>query len=202
MCPVCGSLERHRLDWIFFARRTDIFDGTAKMMLHIAPEEFLSARFSAIDGLEYVSADLHNPRAMLQMDITDIDFPDDHFSVIYCSHVLEHVPDDRKALAELYRVLRPGGWAALQVPVSGRRTYENRTIIAPEDRQKHFGHREHVRRCGRDYVKRMRSAGFVVEVLRATDVVTEEKCARMGFRPGRIIYFCRKPQRAAPRDES
>lgn len=196
MCPVCGSLERHRLDWIFFTTRTDLFDGAAKRMLHIAPEEFLSARLRKRGNLDYVSADLHNPRAMLQMDITDIDFPDDHFSVIYCSHVLEHVPDDRKALAELCRVLCPGGWAALQVPVSGKRTYENKAIIAPEERQQHFGHREHVRRCGRDYAKRMRSAGFVVEVLRATDVVTEEECARMGFLPGRIIFFCRKPHRS------
>ena len=192
-CPVCGSLERHRLDWVLFTKQTDLFDGSNKKMLHIAPEECLSTRFRRIENLDYLSADLSNPRAMVQMDITNINYPDNSFSVIYCSHVLEHIPNDRKAIAELYRVLCQDGWAVLQVPITAERTYEDPAIIEPEERKKHFGQWDHVRRCGPDYVERMRSAGFVAHVLRATDLMTEADCARMGFQSDRLIFFCRKP---------
>lgn len=192
-CPKCGSFERHRLDWIFFTKHTDLFDGSNKRMLHVAPEEFLSARFRRIDNLDYLSADLNSPRAMVQMDITNINYPDNSFSVIYCSHVLEHIQNDRKAIAELYRVLCQGGWAALQVPIMAKRTYEDPAFTEPEERKKHFGHWDHVRRCGPDYVERIRSAGFVAQVLRATDLVTEADCARMGFQANRLIFFCKKP---------
>lgn len=197
-CPVCGSLERHRLDWVLFAKHTDLFDGSSKRMLHVAPEEFLSACFRRIANLDYLSADLNRARAMVQMDITDIHYPDNSFSVIYCSHVLEHIPDDRKAIAELYRVLRPGDWALLQVPITAERTYEDPTITEPEERKKHFGQWDHVRRCGPDYVERIRAAGFDAQVLRATDLVTEADCARLGFQRDRLIFFCRK----ASADES
>lgn len=179
---------------MFFAQRTDLFDGSHKKMLHVAPEEFLSALFSRIVNLDYLSADLCNPRAMVRMDITDIDFPDDYFSVIYCSHVLEHITDDRKALAEFYRVLRPNGWAVLQVPIASKQTCEDTTIIAPAERKKHFGHWDHVRRCGPDYVERMRATGFDARIVRATDVVSKEECMKMGFRASRIIFHCKKPQ--------
>jgi SAM-dependent methyltransferase len=192
-CPVCGSLERHRLDWLLFAKQTDLFDGSPKTMLHVAPEKFLSAKFRRIKNLDYLSADLSNPRAMVQMDITNINYPDNTFSVIYCSHVLEHTPNDRKAIAELYRVLRQDGWAVLQVPIMADRTYEDPAIIEPEERKKHFGQWNHVRRCGPDYVERMRSAGFVAEVLRATDLANGSDCARMRFQSDRVLFFCRKP---------
>jgi SAM-dependent methyltransferase len=192
-CPICGSLERHRLDWLLFAKKTDLFDGSPKTMLHVAPEKFLSARFRRLKNLNYLSADLSNPRAMVQMDITNINYPDNTFSVIYCSHVLEHVQNDRKAIAELYRVLRQDGWAVLQVPITVERTYEDPAIIEPEERKKHFGQQNHVRRCGPDYVERMRSAGFVAEVLRTTDLANESDCARMGLQPDTMIFFCRKP---------
>jgi SAM-dependent methyltransferase len=192
-CPICGSLERHRLDWVFFTKKTDLFDGAGKKMLHVAPEEFLSARLRRIEGLDYLSADLANPKAMIQMDITKIDRPDNTFHVIYCSHVLEHIRNDREAIAELYRVLRPGGWAALQVPVTVKRTYEDPEIVEPEERKKHFGQSDHVRRCGPDYIERIRDAGFEVQVLRSTDLMTEADCVRMAIQSDRFIFFCRKP---------
>lgn len=192
-CPICGSLERHRLDWMLFTKQTNLFNGSNKKMLHIAPEEFLSARFRRVENLDYLSADLDSPRAMVQMDITDIRYPDNSFSVIYCSHVLEHIPNDRKAIAELYRVLCPGGWGVLQVPITAERTYEDAAIVEPAERKKHFGQSDHVRRCGPDYIERMRSAGFDAQVMRATNLVTEADCARMGFQSNRLIFFCRKP---------
>ena len=191
-CPLCGSLERHRLDWIFFSEKTNLFDGLHKKMLHIAPEEFLSSRLRQIRNLNYLSADLKSPRAMVKMDITDIQYPDNTFDVIYCSHVLEHIPDDRKALSELYRVLSPGGWAVLQVPITGEKTEEDLSIVDPRERLKRYGHHEHVRMCGPDYVERMKDAGFEAQVLRSIDVVAESGCERMGFKPDRIIFFCAK----------
>lgn len=195
-CPVCGSLERHRLDWLFMKEQTNLFDGFVKKMLHVAPEEFFSKRFRIIKNLDCLSADLQNPRAMVRMDITDIHYPDNSFAVIYCSHVLEHIPDDRKAIAELYRVLGQDGWAVLQVPITVERTYEDPSITSPKERKKHFGQSDHVRRCGPDYVQRLESAGFKVRVLRAIDLVTEADCARMGFQPERLVFCCRKASSA------
>jgi SAM-dependent methyltransferase len=192
-CPVCNSLERHRLDCILLDRRAEMFEAPPGFILHVAPEEALAARFRAMRGLRYVSADLNMLRAMERMDITDIRYPDSTFSFIYCSHVLEHVPDDRRALAEFHRVLAPGGWAMLQVPVTAPTTYEDFGVTTPEGRKAHFGQHDHVRRCGPDYADRMREAGFSVEALRASDLVSGDECERMGFQPDRRMFICRKP---------
>ena len=178
---------------MFFTKKTDLLDKVNKKILHIAPEEFLSEKFRKIEGLDYLSVDISSPRAMVKMDITNINYPDNCFQVIYCSHVLEHIPNDRKAIAELYRVLCQDGWAVLQVPITVERTYEDPAIVEPEERKKHFGQWDHVRRCRPDYVERMRSAGFVVQVFRSTDLVTEADCTRMGFQSDRLIFCCKKP---------
>lgn len=191
-CPICGSLERHRLDWVFFTKKTDLFDTPNKKFLHIAPEKFLSARFSRFKHLDYLSADLRNPRAMVKMDITSINYPNEAFQVVYCSHVLEHIPDDHKAIAELYRVLCKDGWAVLQVPITVEKTWEDQTITDPDERSKHFGQWDHVRCCGPDYAERMESVGFKVEVLRSTDILSTADCAKMGVQEDRLIFFCRK----------
>jgi SAM-dependent methyltransferase len=191
-CPECGSLERHRLDWVLFRDHTNLFDGKPKMMLHVAPERFLAVRLCQVRNLAYLSADLNSKRAAVCMDITQIKFPDDVFDVIYCSHVLEHIPNDRQAIAELYRVLKPDGWAVLQVPLSVAKTYENPAIVAPEERKKHFGQWDHVRACGPDYIERMRAAGFAAQQIGATDLIQERDCNRMGIQTGRLIFFCRK----------
>ncbi|HUF80440.1 MAG TPA: methyltransferase domain-containing protein [Burkholderiales bacterium] len=145
-----------------------------------------------IEGLDYLSVDLSSPGAMARMDLTRMACPDSTFQAIYCSHVLEHIPDDRKAISELYRVLRPGGWAVLEVPITADKTHEDPSVVDPEERKKHFGQRDHVRRCGPDYVERVRSAGFVVQVLCSTDLAAETDCRRMGFLPA-PLFFCRKP---------
>ena len=124
-CPVCKSLERHRLVWVFFKERTSLFDGDAQKMLHFAPEPEFSGRFKKISSLDYVSADLFDPNAMLKADISNIPCPDESFDVVYCSHVLEHVEDDRKAIAEIYRVLKKGGQAVILVPITAEKTIED-----------------------------------------------------------------------------
>lgn len=191
-CPFCLSLGRHRLDWIFFSRRTNLFDGTPKRMLHIAPERWLESRLRRVPGLDYLSADLNNPRAMERMDITDIQYPDNHFSVIYCSHVLEHVPDDRRALGEFFRVLAPGGWAVLRVPIIAEKTWEDPNITDPDERARHFGQWDHVRACGPDYADRIREAGFDASLIYGRDVIGKQDQLKMSILGKQLIFYCRK----------
>lgn len=192
-CVYCGALERHRLLWLFLHAKTNLFDGQAKSMLHVAPESCLEARFR--DRLEggYLTVDLLNPKAQVRMDVTDIQFGDESFDVIYCSHVLEHIPDDRKALREFYRVLKKDGWAILLVPITVERTFEDSSIIDPEERVKFFGQADHVRSYGPDYVDRLREAGFGVQITSASDLVNAEDAIMMGLTAASgNIYYCTK----------
>lgn len=191
LCMRCNSLERHRLLWLYINRKTDLFDGKPKKMLHVAPEACLEAKFRQRLGTGYVTADLFNPRAMVKMDIMDIGFPDESFDVIYCSHVLEHVADDRKAIKEFRRVLKRDGWAILLVPILGEKTFEDPSIVDPEARVLAFGQEDHVRRYGPDYVDRLRDAGFKVEITRVADLAAPDDATSMGLGPlSGEIYFC------------
>ena len=192
-CPWCGSLERHRLLWMFLQHRTDLFDGRTRSMLHVAPEAVLEAHFRERIGEGYLTADLFDPRAMVRMDITDIERPDDSFDVIYCSHVLEHVSDDRKAMREMRRVLKPDGWAILLVPITDETTFEDPSVTDPKERLRVFGQEDHVRRYGRDYPDRLREAGFDVEVIEARDFLDADQIERMAITAAAgEIYLCRK----------
>lgn len=193
-CPSCGSLERHRLFWLFVSRKTDLFDGKAKKMLHVAPEPCLTSRLQPILGLSYLTADLFDSTAMVKMDVTNISYPDRSFDVIYCSHVLEHVQDDRRAMLEFHRVLKDDGWAILTVPIKREATFEDPSIVEPEDRLRAFGQEDHVRVYGRDYVERLHSAGFHVVVTEANDLVNQDDLVRMGLSRslGDKIYYCTK----------
>lgn len=160
-------------------------------MLHVAPEPCLEPRLRERLGEGYLTADLHDPDAMLRIDVTDIDRDDESFDVILCSHVLEHVEDDRVAMRELRRVLRGAGWAILLVPITAGRTREDPTIVDPAERLRAFGQEDHVRRYGPDYADRLREAGFRVDVTRIADLVEEEGAVRMGLTPAAgEIYFC------------
>jgi SAM-dependent methyltransferase len=190
ICPVCYSLERHRMIWLFLNQETDLFSPIKKKMLHIAPEDCLISKFSCCDSIDYLTADLNNS-AMVKMDLTDIQYSDDSFDIIYCSHVLEHIPDDAKAMSELSRVLKPDGWAILQVPILREQTYEDLTITDPQEREKLFGQSDHVRVYGCDYKSRLENAGFRVSVipyLEKFDLATRKK---FGFSMEKDdIYFC------------
>jgi SAM-dependent methyltransferase len=194
LCPGCGSLERHRLVWLYFQRMTDLFNGAQKKILHVAPEPCLASRLQRRLGEGCLSADLQDPAAMVKMDVTNIQFPAESFDVIYCSHVLEHVMDDRKAMREFYRILKPGGWAVLLVPISAERTVEDLAIVKPNERLKAFGQEDHVRRYGPDYVERLREAGFMVKISRPSDLCGDEEIARLGLTAASgEIYCCLKP---------
>ncbi|MBN2243884.1 MAG: class I SAM-dependent methyltransferase [Acidobacteria bacterium] len=194
-CPYCGSLERHRLAWLFFSKSTDLFSGTSRKMLHIAPEPCLGSRLKKCLGENYLSADLLDPAAMVKMDVTAIQFPDESFDVVCCSHVLEHVPDDRQAIREFFRVLKKGGYAVFQVPIGRDPTEEKLEIRDPRERQRLFGQEDHVRRYGPDFVDRLQAARFVVSVGRVCDLFTREEIVQMGLTPAAgEIFHCRKPE--------
>ncbi len=191
-CVHCGSLERHRFLWHFLTERTDLFEPGRKTMLHVAPESCFEPAFRRRLGEQYLTADLYNPRAMVKMDITDIQYPDDSFDVIYCSHVLEHVLDDRQAMREFLRVLKPDGWAILLVPIGRReKTYEDPTIVDPQERLKHFGKEDHVRIYGPDYADRLREVGFRVKVTTMDDLLDDDQRSLLGLMKfGGVIHFC------------
>ena len=190
VCPVCQSYERHRLLWVFFERHTDLFAPAVKKLLHVAPEPILATRLRRIPGIAYLSGDLHDPEAMVAMDITRLPFGDGAFDVVLCSHVLEHVPDDRKAMAELCRVLRPGGWAVLQVPLHEGTTLEDPAVTDPAERERLFGQRDHVRRYGADYGQRLEAAGFRVRTFPAAEVVGAQHVRRMGIMADESVHYC------------
>lgn len=164
-CPNCGARDRQRYLWLYLERKTNLLRDRLRV-LHVAPERIFERWLKSQPNLDYVSTDLERSRATVKADITDLPLSDDSFDVILCSHVLEHVVDDRKAMRELYRVLRPGGWALLLVPIDFSRgeTFEDPTIVEPADRERLFGQDDHVRVYGRDFTTRLEEAGFTVRV--------------------------------------
>ena len=162
ICPNCQSKDRDRLLYLFFNKRTDLFDGKLKKLLHFAPEPALKKLFQSQSYIQYRNADLNPDLADEQMDITNIPVASNSIDYIVCNHVLEHIPDDAKAMRELYRILKKGGKAVLQVPLALnlKETYENPAITDPHERETHFGQFDHVRVYGSDYTKRLENAGF------------------------------------------
>lgn len=190
-CPGCGSLERHRSAWVYLSRFTDVLTRPIRL-LHIAPEASIAGRLRANDNIDYLSADLDGRHAMVSMDITDIRYPDDSFDVIYCSHVLEHVPDDVRAMREFRRVLRPGGMAVLQVPLGDRDvTYEDWSIVTPAERLRAFGQIDHVRIYGRDFPGRLLSAGFEVEQVDVRTLIEPEELRRLAIDRDEPLFIAR-----------
>lgn len=161
LSPGTLSLERHRQMWLYLQNDTDFFTKKYKV-LHIAPEQEFLRRFRKMKNLDYTSADLFSPIVDVKADILDLPFEDESYDVIFCNHVLEHIVDDRKAMSELYRVMKKGGWGIFQVPMKNslENTYEDFSIEDPKERQKHFGQYDHVRWYGMDYFSRLQSVGF------------------------------------------
>ena len=136
-------------------------------ILHVAPDRVLAQRLAAVPGVYYAGGDLTAEFGPLRIDVTDLEFEDGSFDAVVCNHVLEHVPDDRGAMRELRRVLRPGGWALLQVPLDPNKagTVEDPSVSDPQEMLRRFGQEDHVRIYGLDYADRLREAGFSVQLL-------------------------------------
>jgi SAM-dependent methyltransferase len=193
-CPRCGSKKRHRLLWLFLANQTNLFTDRLRV-LHFAPERCFRQAFAALPNLEYVTADLEPGKAMLAIDMTAIPPTVGMFDAILCSHVLEHVPADRQAMRELFRILNPEGWAVLMVPMDPGRaeTFEDARIVSPEERERAFGQYDHVRRYGDDFKDRLESAGFAVQVHQYAKELGPEAVKQYALKRKDKIYFCRKP---------
>ncbi|MEE4110276.1 MAG: methyltransferase domain-containing protein [Halieaceae bacterium] len=172
VCPGCRSRERDRLSWLFLRDRQDALFFRHMQFLHVAPEPRLSQFFYERIGEGYITADLMRRDVMVTLDVQDMVYPNETMDAIYCSHVLQDVPDDRRAIAECFRVLRPGGWAVLNVPLFAAKTEEAATpgnVRAAWDKRPD----EHVRSYGHDYADRLCEAGFGVEVVTPTDLVPD-----------------------------
>jgi ubiquinone/menaquinone biosynthesis C-methylase UbiE len=193
LCPNCLSLERHRLLWLFLQKKTNFFTANLKV-LHIAPEQAFLSRFKKLSNMEYVTADLESPLADIKLDITQMPLPDNAFDVVICNHVLEHITDDNKAMREVLRVLKPNGWAILQVPldISQTETYEDEKITDRQERELIFGQYDHVRVYGLDYKNRLVNAGFKVEKCEFVKEYSEAEINRFRFDKTESIYLCKK----------
>ncbi|WP_298354092.1 class I SAM-dependent methyltransferase [Runella sp.] len=194
LCPNCLALERHRLMYLHLQRKTNFFKDNLKL-LHVAPEYCFIDRFEKMKNLDYITADIESPLAKVKMDIHQIPFEDNTFDVAFCNHVMEHVDDDIKAMSELYRVLKPGGWAIIQSPQDWSRatTFEDPTITDPKEREKHYWQDDHLRLFGRDYGKRLEKGGFkVTEDRFVMNELTPEEVKRFALPANEVIYFCRK----------
>jgi len=188
LSPSTLSLERHRLLWLYLKNETDFFTAE-KRVLHFAPEQCFLKRFKKLKNLDYTTTDLESPIADVKADICKLPFDANSYDVIFCNHVLEHIPDDTKAMQELYRVLKPGGYGVFQIPqdLSREKTFEDDSILDKKERAKIFGQYDHVRVYGLDYFDKLRSIGFKVEEVDFTANLSEEEIKKYCLAKGEII---------------
>ncbi len=194
LTPTNGARSRHRLICLFLKNETDIFKAERKV-LHIAPEYCLYQKFIATESCKYYPGDkmadgYGKQVGVNNVDLTDLPYDDFFFDYVLCNHVLEHIPDDRKAMAEIYRVLQPSGEAVITIPIDEAigKTYEDETITSPEQRKKHFGQWDHLRLYSTDIKERLESIGFEVELIRYGDRFSREDYAKYGLCNNLIIH--------------
>lgn len=193
VCPNCYSSDRERNIYLYLKNKTNLFHENISL-LHVAPENMLGKILMMCPNIDYLSADLNSPTAMVKMDITNIESEDNSFDVIICNHVLEHIQNDLNAMPEIFRVLKPGGWAILQVPISLSliETYEDPSITKPEEREKVFGQNDHVRIYAIDYKNRLEEVGFSIEMFNFTKEYGKLKSHKYGLLKDEDIYICSK----------
>lgn len=200
LSPSTLSLERHRLLWLYLQNETNFFkpehisDSAKIRVLHMAPEQCFLDRFRKLRHLDIITADLYSPIVDVKADICDLPFDNESFDIIFCNHVLEHIEDDKKAMSELYRVLKKGGFGIFQIPQDYSRvtTYENFSITSPEERAKHFGQYDHVRVYGSDYFDRLRAVGFNVKEMNYSKKLSNAEIDRYRLMKNEILPVCFK----------
>jgi SAM-dependent methyltransferase len=194
-CPNCGTFPRHRALYLYLQTQPDFYHKNQKV-LHFAPNHSLRKHFSSLSNLDYLTADLKDPSVDVKIDLTQIAYPDNTFDVIFCSHVLEHVMNDLAAIHELFRILKPGGWAFLAVPIREKaNTFEDPKIVSPEERKHYFGQRDHVRFYGYDYKDRLEAAGFTVNAVRKEKLLsnlTFQQRKKYGLHGRELFHFVTK----------
>ncbi len=193
LAPGTFSLERHRLCWLYLKERTDFFSAKSRV-LHVAPEQAFYKRFRRMSNLDYVTTDLLSPLADVKADLCDLPFGDNEFDYVICNHVLEHIPNDRMAMKEILRVLKPGGNAILQVPYESHRpvTFQDDSITDPKERARVFGQYDHVRVYGMDYFQILADIGFEVEAVDLTNEMSETEIDRYRLPKGELVPVGKK----------
>lgn len=184
-CPKCGVMERHRLLWLYLRNRTDFFTNHLRV-LDVAPMYSFQEICRKMKNLDYISVDISSPIAMIKMDITDMGFPDNHFDYIICYQVLQHIPDDRKAMRELFRVLKPGGYVLIHSAVDHDRRDE---YILPSEKTGGV----FVRVYGQNYKGKLERSGFTVEFDNYTEELGDQVIRGNGLIENDIIVACTKP---------
>ncbi|WP_047544633.1 class I SAM-dependent methyltransferase [Psychroserpens sp. Hel_I_66] len=197
LSPSTLSLERHRLLWLYLKNETNFFSSESssensddkKKVLHFAPEQCFLKRFKKLKNIDYTTTDLLSPIADVKADICNLPFKDNSYDIILCNHVLEHIPDDTKAMQELYRVMKPGGYGVFQIPqeLSRAVTFQDNSITDQKERARIFGQYDHVRVYGRDYFDKLRSIGFKVDEVDYTAKLSEEEIETYCLAKGEII---------------
>ncbi len=193
LSPSTLSLERHRLLWLYLQNETGFFKDNLKV-LHFAPEQAFYKRFRNLSNLDYTTTDLNSPLADVKADICDLPFKDNTYDFILCNHVLEHIPDDTKAMQEIYRILKPGGTAILQIPqdLNRHNTFEDNSITSPKERAQIFGQYDHVRVYGIDFFDKLRGIGFKVEEVNYGSTLSPAEIDKYRIAKEEIIPVCSK----------
>lgn len=196
-CPRCNAKARHRRLWIFLQEETNLFEDRLRVF-HVSPKYAVSRRLSRLSNLEYIAGDIANrPNATVRMDLTAVPLGTGSIDAVICVHVLEHITDDKAAINEMHRILRPGGWALISVPIRlDRPTYEDATIVTAAEREAAFGETTHVRYYGFDLIDRLRAAGFDVALYEASAVDDDVK-SRYGLLDDENIFLSRKSAAAS-----
>lgn len=198
-CPSCGSLERHRLLYLYLRQKTDLFRAPLSV-LHFSPEKGLGGALAAQKHLHYATAWYEPDRAAdYHLDLTKLALPDNSWDVLIVYHILEHIPDDRAAMREMFRVLKPGGWAVVQSPTRDQPgTLEDPAIVSAAEREKHYGNADHVRYYGfQDFAERLTQAGFEVTIERFAQELTDSAIREFALDRNERIYRVRKPANPA-----
>jgi SAM-dependent methyltransferase len=197
MCIRCGSVARHRFIWLYLKSETNLFADPLKV-LHFAAEGCFRRHLSRLPNLDYTTADVaggYTP-GMEILDLQNIRKPDCTYDVVLCIHVLEHVEDDAKAMREIYRILKPGGWAILNphMDLSLEKTREDPTVTSPEERKRQFNQEDHYRVYGRDLKERLGKAGFDLELVPYMDKIPPHQREKYSLKTTGVIVFCQKPR--------
>ena len=193
LSPSTLSLERHRLLWLYLINETVLFEKKIKL-LHFAPEQAFYKRFKKLNNIQYDSIDINSPLAKIKADICDLPIKDNTYDFILCNHVLEHVLDDKKAMSELYRVLKKGGTGIFQVPIdmNRKKTFQDDSITDKLERNKIFGQYDHVRVYGKDYFNKLKNTGFKVKQIDYSKEFSDEEILKYSIIKGEIIPVCTK----------
>lgn len=194
LCPYDLTLERHRLMWLYLKNESDFFTAEKLNVLHIAPEQCFIHIFKKQNNLNYLTGDLESPIADIHFDLHQIPLEENRFDVVFCNHVMEHVNDPIQCMKEIYRVMKPGGWAIMQVPQDMSRaiTNEDPSITSRAEREKHFWQKDHVRLFGRDYPQWLEKAGFKVAIYDTKQKFDSAVIEKYRLMKDELLYIARK----------